>query len=141
MLTSVSDDASIGDNPHTGLAHPKCLSERAFETLQPMLSNCGEIKRADLDGEAFYLFYPLIVLDCIDETRSEIKVRASGYRRLIQPVFGSCAAEWPAVFRARGFENQCVFVNATTQHAIKNAGLVGVELRGGQLDGFTQLTS
>lgn len=128
-LTRLDQKVPYGDNPYTGLVYPKCISERAFEALRSLFDSCGIFCQADLDGLPFYLFWPTIVLDCLDEANSEITQSASGYRQLIRPRFFSFGAKEPSVYRIKGFETQCVFVNEATVAEFERSELRGMELQ------------
>lgn len=128
-LKNATEHLPLGDNPNTGLVYPKCLSEKAYLALKSVIDECGFTRRAEIDDTPFFLFWPSIVLDCIDFANSKIAEMTSGYRRLIQPRFLPFRDTPPPIFRAKGFEQQCVFVSQATAEIFKDAGLCGIELQ------------
>jgi len=119
----------LGDFPNTGIAYPKCLSERAYQALSHLLEPCGVIKTALLDGQVYYLFWPTTQYECLDLKRSEISTTTTGYQRVVKPVFLKDFDPEKSVFLASAFPRQCVFVGECFMNAVESSGLVGLELR------------
>jgi hypothetical protein len=131
-LESVRDaDEPIGDFPNTGLAYPKCLSERAYSALQSLLEPTGTVRYADLDGGQFYLYWPRIVSDCLDYGESEIVKMPSGYEQLLTPVFRQDVADAGPIFLVAEFRTQVLFVTESFRDCARKADLKGLELRQG----------
>ncbi len=121
----------MGDFPNTGLAYPKCVSKRAFSALQALLEPTGLLRRADLEGLEYWLYWPDTVVDCLNYTASEILKMPSGYEQLITPVFHDSVGEAGPVFLVPQFRTQVLFVTEVFLETARDAGLKGLELRQG----------
>ena len=131
-IEAVYDDRGylpLSDFPNTGVAYRKCLSGGAYEALRRMLEPAGTTKRAVIDEDTYYLFWPGKVVDCLDIEKSEIVKRPSGYVRLVNPVFSGKVSTAGPVFLLPQFKTQCTFVTEQFVTAARTAKLKGLELR------------
>lgn len=64
------------------------FNERATEVLGDLLAEYGELLDLPVEGEQWTAFNPTTEIDCLDQERSEWRIRRSGEKgRLIKPVF------------------------------------------------------
>ena len=132
QLEAVRDsDEAIGDFPNTGLAYPKCISDRAFSALRPMLETTGTLRCAVLEDREYWLYWPDTIVDCLNYTASETVKMPSGYEQLITPVFQENVGEAGPVFLVPQFRTQVLFVTEDFFESARTAGLKGLELRQG----------
>ena len=124
-------DEAIGDFPNTGLAYPKCVSDRAMTVLRPLLEPTGIIRRAELESLEFWLYWPSNIVDCLDYETSEIIKMQSGFEQLITPVFRPNVDDAGPVFLVPEFRTQVLFVVDTFLEVAQEAGLRGLEIRQG----------
>lgn len=118
----------LSDFPETGVAFPRCMSERAYESLRTVLDRCGVVRRAQLADDTFVLFWPSLEIDCLDTDRCEFQARAGGNRRLVKAAFSSELDNAEPIFIVPGFRTQCVFVKDEFVTAVKDNQLAGLEL-------------
>jgi hypothetical protein len=130
QLEAVSDEREpLGDFPSTGVAFPKCLSTKACQALHSLLPKAGRIRKAEIDGEEFYLFWPDISVQCLDIEQSEIQRSPTGYQTLIMPVFTALVEQAGPIFLVPEFRTQILFVNDQFVALVQGARLRGLELR------------
>lgn len=130
-LKAIYDDRGelpLSDSPYTGTVFPKCMSSRAFSILGGYLKSTGEIRAADIDGTPYFLFWPTVVVDCLDIIKSEIHEFASGYRRLVKPVFCESRVPEKNVFLIPQFKRQFVFVSKEFKQVLDKSALSGLIL-------------
>lgn len=121
----------LSDFPHTGLQQPRVLSSAAWRLLEPQLSASGHVTDATIAGVSgrYFLWYPTVVVDCLEESASQVFESLSGFRRVIKPVFSTEALPSGEPFVIKGFETQDVWVDAQFRKSILNSGLGGSEFR------------
>lgn len=109
-----------------GAETPKLMSVKALRTLENFLRATGKVKQLAIEGveEPYYAYTPTQVVDAIDTERSEIQ--ESTYSRILKrPVFKPIDVDVNAVFVAKDFETQGVWVTENFVQAANAAGLTG----------------
>ena len=119
----------LSDFPENGSAYPRILSQRAYDALAELLKKYGFFKKADVDGQPFYLYYPTEINHAMDREKSIIIRRPSGYEKLIEPVFKSNTVFTPVFLLPPPFERQAVFVTDEFVDLVRKNKLTGLELR------------
>jgi hypothetical protein len=124
-------DPETGPDPvldfvHTGMPHPRILSERALSVLERFLVPNGALTKLSIRGvdTPYYAFTPRHVLDVIDESRSRIKPTSYG-RYLSHAALRAHPFAEHDVFVVKGFEESRVFVTDSFVRAVGQAGLEG----------------
>ncbi|MCB1607768.1 MAG: hypothetical protein KDI71_12400 [Xanthomonadales bacterium] len=133
-LRTVQDERGVlplSDFPHTGLQQPRVLSQRAWDLLGSSLEQYGDVVGSMIEGvkEEYFVWFPNVVIDCLDDERTQFIESLSAYRRLLKPVFLKAAIESFPVFVVKGFENQDVWVHEDFRQTIMSSGLLGSEFR------------
>lgn len=122
-------DFLLCDMPFTGSVIPRCLSQRAYNALKSLIDGRGTVKQATVNGKPYILFWPSVIVDCLNMEESDILTGQNGFKQLRKPVFFDSVSETGPIFLVPEFETLSVLVTKEFVEVVKDEALTGIELR------------
>lgn len=115
-----------GDFPYLA-SHVPVFNERAFKTLQPLISQNIESFQLESESDSLYAINVLKVVDCLDYEKSEIEWLPEGNIMLIDRyVFKNDCAKGEHIFKIRQAELKDVLVSEEFKKLVESSGLEGL---------------
>ena len=119
------DDAQLADC--TILGTVPLLSDKAVSTLAPLWGSHCEVLPVTYPRKHLFILNPLVVVDCLDEARSDLERFPSTGRVMLinRYVFVDRLLEGHSIFRIPQLLRAYVFVTESVPQAVAAAGLTG----------------